>query len=114
MRSKRALKAISAHASSLGQEPADETLCRLHADVCLRRQTAVSEQKMRTFVVRHSVFRIHGVVVFAMLLLVAALFGHSPKLQHVEIIPAILAVTGLIIVASTYCIGKALGTHQGN
>lgn len=110
MRSRRTLDAISAHARSLEPERPGETLCKMHADVCAQRQLAIREQKMRAFVVRHSVLRIHAVVVFAMLFLVAALFRHFPVLGVVEIISAITAVAGLVIGASTYSIGKALGS----
>ena len=113
MRSRRTLDAIPAHARSLEPERPAETLCEMHADVCAQRQLAIREQKMRAFVVRHSIFRIHVVVAFAMLFLVAVSFGSSPILADAAIIPAMIAVASLITFASTYCIGKALRTDQG-
>lgn len=81
---------------------------RCHADVCLTRQIEIQDQKLRSFVVKHSVVRIHCVVLFALILLAAELFG--PVRVHVsgEVFTAFMIVAGAAIAASTRSIGRAI------
>ena len=109
MPSQRTLKAISAHARSLDQQGHEDTLSDQYADVCVQRQIEVREQELRDFVVRHSVFRIHGVSALAMALLVWVVSARFELLNHAEIVLAVITVASLVIAASAYSIGIALG-----
>jgi Fe-S cluster biosynthesis and repair protein YggX len=107
--SRRNLDAISTHARSLDEERQGNAINQLYADVCAERQREVREQEMRNFVIRHSVFRIHGVSAFVMILLVCVSVGRSAKAGQVEIVSAMITIAGLIIAASSHSIGRALG-----
>jgi hypothetical protein len=109
---KIAFEALSAHARKVGRAQGESLQCWLHEEVCLRRQAEFEEQKLRSFVVKHSVVRIHCLVAFAMIL-VGAILCESGGTQTTEnkLLPFV-GLTGLIIAASTRNISNAFA-HDG-
>ena len=114
MRSRRTLKAISAHSRALRRGRHTEPRARLHSEVCAGRLTEVKDQEMRGFVVRHSVFRIHAVLAAAIAMLVAAIFRRSPIYGSAENLASLFALAGLIVATSAYCIGAAIRPRRGS
>jgi hypothetical protein len=98
--------AIRAHARSLHDSGREEIRSRLHAEVCSNRQIEVLDQKLRTFVVKHSVIRIHCVASFMLILIAAEVFG--PVQVRGRLLAAFMLLAAAIIAASTRSIGKAI------
>jgi hypothetical protein len=104
------LEEIAAHARFLDSS-GQVTLSRAHAEVCVRRQVDSREQELRSFIVKHSVVRIHFVVAFAMVLIAGELFLPVRPHGGREVLVALITVAGLVIRASTRTIGRAV-PHQ--
>jgi uncharacterized membrane protein len=85
----------------------------MHAEVCARRQIEIKDQELRSFVVKQSVIRIHCVVVFALALIAAELFGLFRAHGSGNALAAFIAITSLVIATSTRTIGGAV-TRQRN
>lgn len=80
----------------------------MHAEVCARRQIEVKDQELRSYVVKHSVIRIHCIVVFAIIVLAVELFRSSLFHGDGHALAAVIAIVGLVIAASTRSIGRAV------
>lgn len=70
----------------------------MFAAACAQRQTEAREQELRSFVAKQSVFRIHCVVAFAMIVIVLQLFGSS-KLDR--------GAAAIFVAAAMYVVGAS-------
>jgi uncharacterized membrane protein YidH (DUF202 family) len=80
----------------------------MHAEVCARRQLEISDQELRSFVVKQSVIRIHCVAAFALTLIAAELFGLFRAQGSRNALVAFIAIASLVIATSTRTIGRAV------
>jgi hypothetical protein len=106
------IEALSFHARELGDAKGETVQSRLHEEVCRRRQAEAHAHELRRFVIKHSVFRIHYIVVFAMVVIGIALF--RPAGVHVDrdALVAFIGIASLVIAASTRSIGKAVPHYR--
>ena len=100
------LEAMSSHPTSLGALEGELKNSRKHEEVCATRQIQLSDQKLRVFVVRHSVLRIHCALVFAIVLVALTLVGPIPA----ELLVAALTLASIIVAASSRSINGAIGS----
>jgi hypothetical protein len=100
--------AISVHARSLQDIEGKTSLVSMHAEVCAKRQIEIKDQELREFVVKHSVMRIHCMLVLAMILIAMELFGPV----RADALAAFVAVASLVIATSTKSIARALANQQ--
>lgn len=98
---------IASHAACLQDDKAVADLLEMHAELCATRRIEMEDQKLRSFVVKHSVYRMHVVVVFGLITLA--------KIADREVLAAVVTVVGLVTAASTRSIGSAVrhgSTHS--
>jgi hypothetical protein len=96
------------HAKSLHDVAGETTRSELHAEVCARRQTALSDQELRSFIVKQSVFRIHGVVAFALVFIALMLFAPVGIQIGRDVLRALLALAVSAIGSSVWSISRAV------
>ena len=106
------LEAIGAHAHSLRDVDGEISRSRMHADICASRKIEIEDQKLRSFVIKHSVVRVHFLVAFAVILILSLLLGPARVELGENIFEAFMLFFGLVIVASTRSIARAVGTPR--
>jgi len=99
---------ISKHGRQLPSEKWEQHQSSLHEDVCARRQIEFSDQKLRSFVVRHSVLRIHCVSAFAIVTMTLTLAGP----MRADVFGGTLMLTSVIVVASMRNISTAISPRR--
>ena len=79
-----------------------------YAEVCATRQIELRDQRLRSFVVRHSVVRLHCVLVFVIVLLAVALI----RTVRAEVFAGALMLASMFIAASTKSINGAISSDS--
>jgi hypothetical protein len=106
------IEALSVHARVLRETKGEAVQSRLHEEVCRRRQAEANAHELREFVIKHSVFRIHYIVVFAMVVIGIALFQPAGVDVERDALAAFIAIASLVIAASTRSIGRAVPQNR--
>lgn len=97
----------SSHARALQAAELEQRQSALHADVCARRQIELGDQKLRSYVVRHNVLRIHCVFVFIIVIMALTL----ARPIRAELLAGALMLAGIIVAASMRSISTAISSN---
>ena len=97
----------SIHAQALQAAGLEQRQSSLHEYVCARRQIELGDQELRSYVVRHSVMRIHCVFFFVVITM--ALTLANPV--RAELLAGALMLAGIIVAASMRNIGTAISSN---
>jgi hypothetical protein len=84
----------------------------MFADICAKRQIEIQDQELRSFVVKHSVVRIHCVVAFALTLIGLELLRPAQVHANEDVLGALMAVASLVIALSTRTIGRSVANPR--
>ena len=103
---------ITVHANALRNVEGETTRNDMHAQACAERQTHLQDQELRSFLVKHSVVRIHCVVAFALILIAAALFLPLREQLEQDVLKTLLLVAGSAIGSSVWSIGRAVANPR--
>ena len=102
------LEAIDAHACSLRHGEPETIRSQMHADACAKRQIEVRDQQLRSFVVKHSVIRIHCLVGLACIIIALALLQPGRANLGGSVLVTIVIFLNVVILASSRTIARAL------
>ena len=102
------LEAIDAHARSLRPRDVETIRSQMHADACAKRQIEVRDQQLRSFVVKHSVIRIHCLVGLVCISIALALLQPGRAKLGGSVLGTIVIFLNVVILASSRTIARAL------
>lgn len=92
----------------LGGVDGETDRSRIFTEICAKRQIEVRDQELRSFVVKHSVVRIHCVVAFVLTLIGLELLRPAQVQANEDVLAALMTVAGLVIALSTRIIGRSI------
>lgn len=105
---KRGLDTIAVHASELQEIVGEKKRNERHGELCATREIALRDQELRSFVIKHSVVRIHCVLAFGLAFIAALLFAPVQASAGDDVLKALLLLAGSTIGSSVWSIGRAV------